>query len=72
MNMIQTFAQQAIQEHQENAAQEISEILGFYILDNTRLNAIYRAARAVTFRADKFTLAQLARVIQEAEREYHP
>jgi hypothetical protein len=67
MTLIQTFVQQAIQEHPADAAREVPQIIGHYIADNTRLNKVYRAAKAVTIRADKFTLEQLRRAIAEAE-----
>jgi hypothetical protein len=67
MSLIQTFVQQAIQDHPADAAREVPEILGYYILDNTRLNRVYRAAKNVIESPKKTTLAALAHAVRDAE-----
>lgn len=67
MNIIQTCITQAIQQNPEAAAREVPEIVGHYILDNTRLNLVYRCAKNVVESPTKTTLAALAWAIRDAE-----
>ena len=57
----------SIIDHPQAAAREIPQIIGHYITDNTQLNKIYQAAKAVTIHPNKFTLNNLHRAVREAE-----
>ena len=64
---IQQAIQQSIRETPEAAAREVPEILGHYILDNTRLYRVYRCAKNVVETPTKTTLAALAWAVRDAE-----
>ena len=66
MSLIQTFVQQAIQDHPVDAAREVPEIIGHYIADNTRLNEVFQAACRVLIQPDKFNLELLRRAVAKA------
>ena len=68
MNMIKTFVQQSIKSHPEAAEREVPQILDYYITDNSRLNAVFVAAKRVLVQPDKFSLSLLARAVKEAEQ----
>jgi|WetSurMetagenome_2_1015567.scaffolds.fasta_scaffold1190052_1 hypothetical protein len=67
MNIIQTCVAQGIQNHPEAAAREVPQILGHYIVDNDRLNAVYTAAKQVLIQPDRFNLTRLAEAVARAE-----
>jgi hypothetical protein len=54
--MIQDFVKQAVANNPEAAAREIPEIIEHYITDNTRLNRVYQAAKAVISQIEKGNL----------------
>ena len=66
-----TFMQQiiadGIRSNPEAAAREVPEMVGHYILDNARLNRVYRCAKAVVESPTKTTLAALAWAVRDAE-----
>ena len=66
-----TFMQQiiadGIRSNPEAAAREVPEIVGQYILDNTRLNRVYRAAKIAVESPTKTTLAALDYAVRDAE-----
>ena len=64
---IQEIIADGIRSNPEAAAREVPEILGQYLLDNTRLNRVYRAAKVVVESPTKTTLAALAFAIRDAE-----
>jgi hypothetical protein len=66
--MIRQFCEQSIRQNPEVAAKEVPEILEHYIIDNNRLNAVYRAAKRVCIQPDRFALDQLAKAVADAER----
>ena len=66
-----TFMQQiiadGIRSNPEAAAREVPAIVGYYILNNTALNRVYRAAVNVVESPTKTTLAALAYAVRDAE-----
>ena len=65
--IIQEAIEQGIRQNPEAAAREVPEIVGQYILDNTRLNRVYRAAKNAVESPSKTTMAALAWAIRDAE-----
>jgi hypothetical protein len=66
--MIQQFIEQGIRQDPEGAAREVPAIVGHYIVDTTRLNAVYQAAKRVGLQPDRFALERLAKAIADAEK----
>ena len=64
---IQTIIADGIRRNPEAAAREVPEIVGKYILDNTRLNRVYLCAKNVVENPTKTTLAALAWAVRDAE-----
>ena len=64
---IQQAIQQSIRQNPEAAAREVPAIVGYYILNNTALNRVYRAAVNVVESPTKTTLAALAYAVRDAE-----
>jgi hypothetical protein len=67
MNLIQTFVQQAIQDHPADAAREVPEIIGHYIADNTRLNRFYQDVKRLAEGSRPISKEGLARLIAAVE-----
>ena len=64
---IQTVIADGIRSNPEAAAREVPEIVGYYILNNTLLNRVYRAAKIAVESPTKTTLAALAWAVRDAE-----
>ena len=64
---IQQAIQQSIRQNPEAAAREVPVIVGYYILNNTALNRVYRAAKIAVESPNKSTLAALAWAVRDAE-----
>jgi hypothetical protein len=64
---IQQAIEQSIRQNPEAAAREVPEIVGYYILNNTLLNRVYRCAKAAVESPNKSTLAALAWAVRDAE-----
>lgn len=64
---IQTIIADGIRSNPEAAAREVPEMVGHYLIDNTRLNRVYRAAKNVIESPTKNNLAALAWAVRDAE-----
>jgi hypothetical protein len=64
--------EEAIRTNPGAAAKEVPQIVGYYILDNSRLNAVYLAAKRVLIQPDKFGLELRRRAVEKAEVPHAP